>query len=59
MAGLVLGYDPWELGLQMHQISVDPLLEKMGVDYNPGDKFKGLEGKALGMPENPKYLKVK
>ena len=28
MAGLVLGYDPWELGMQMHQVDVEPLLEK-------------------------------
>lgn len=30
MAGLVLGYDPWELGMQMHQVDVEPLLDKMG-----------------------------
>ncbi len=34
LAGLVLGYDPWQLGLQMHQIDVTPLLDKMGISYN-------------------------
>lgn len=34
LAGLVLGYDPWELGMQMHQVAVEPLLDKMGVQYD-------------------------
>ena len=38
MAGLVLGYDPWELGMQMHQIDVEPLLDAMGVPYSEADK---------------------
>ena len=29
LAGLVLGYDPWDLGLQLHQVAVEPLLDKM------------------------------
>ncbi len=36
MAGLVLGYDPWALGLQMHQVNVEPLLDKMGIRYDGG-----------------------
>jgi heterodisulfide reductase subunit B len=40
VAGLVLGYDPWDLGLQMHQTDVEPLLDKMGIEYSPEDKFK-------------------
>ena len=39
MAGLVLGYDPWDLGMQMHQVAVEPLLEKMGVPLRPVDKI--------------------
>ena len=39
VAGLVLGYDPWDLGLQMHQTNVEPVLEKMGIDYSPEEKF--------------------
>ena len=34
MAGLVLGYDPWALGMQMHQVDVEPLLDKMGIEYD-------------------------
>ena len=43
MAGLVLGYDPWELGMQMHQVDVEPLLDKMGVEYDAelGGKLRG------------------
>ena len=40
VAGLVLGYDPWDLGLQMHQTAVEPLLDKMGITYNKEDKYK-------------------
>jgi heterodisulfide reductase subunit B len=58
MAGLVLGYDPWDLGLQMHQVQAEPLLDKMGIAFDPSAKFKGLEGKDLGRPAEPNYLKV-
>lgn len=51
MAGLVLGYDPWELGMQMHQVDVEPLLDKMGVEYSPETKYLGKEGKYIGKPE--------
>jgi heterodisulfide reductase subunit B len=39
VAGLVLGFDPWDLGLQMHQTDCEPLLNKIGIDYDPGEKF--------------------
>lgn len=51
MAGLVMGYDPWELGMQMHEVDVEPLLDKMGIDYNPGTKYLGQNGKNIGTPE--------
>ncbi|MFO7669698.1 MAG: heterodisulfide reductase-related iron-sulfur binding cluster [Bacteroidales bacterium] len=50
LAGIVLGYDPWKLGLQMHQVDVEPLLIKMGVDYNPEDKYKDVHGDFIGQP---------
>ena len=50
MAGLVLGYDPWELGIQMHQVDVEPLLEKMGIEYDPAAKYLGRNGKYIGKP---------
>lgn len=50
MAGLVLGYDPWELGLQMHQVDVEPLLNKMGIEYDPAAKYLMPNGKFIGKP---------
>ena len=58
VAALVLGYDPWEIGLQMHQVSVEPLLEKMGIDYDPDAKYKNVRGEDMGVPACPTYLKV-
>jgi heterodisulfide reductase subunit B1 len=51
VAGLVLGYNPWDLGLQVHQVPCEPLLDKMGIEYNKEDKYKGLNGEYLGEPE--------
>ena len=50
VAGLVLGYDPWDLGLQTHQVSVEPLLDKMGIEYDHSRKFLGKNGKDIGRP---------
>ena len=58
VAGLVLGYDPWDLGLQVHQVSSEPLLDKMGVPYDPTRKFTGKDGKDLSHPGTPDVLKV-
>lgn len=58
LAGLVLGYDPWDLGLQVHQVSVEPLLDKMGIPYNSSRKYLGTKGKFLGVPFKPNALKV-
>ena len=52
MAGLVLGYDPWELGMQMHQVDVEPLLDKMGIAYDPAAKYLGRNGKYIGKPDS-------
>ena len=57
VAGLVLGYDPWQLGLQVHQVPAEPLMDKMGIEYDPTAKFKGPDGEDLGMPEQPSFLK--
>ncbi|MGE4587117.1 MAG: heterodisulfide reductase-related iron-sulfur binding cluster [Mangrovibacterium sp.] len=53
LAGLVLGYDPWELGLQMHQVDCEPLLNKMGIPYDPAQKYSGQNGSELGRPALP------
>jgi len=39
VTGLMLGYDPWEIGLQMHQIDVEPVLDKIGIQYNKSEKY--------------------
>ncbi len=58
MAGLVLGYDPWEMGMQLHQVSPEPLLDKMGVPYSPEEKYLGNNGEDLGKPHIPERIKV-
>jgi len=58
VAGLVLGYDPWDLGLQTHQVAVEPLLDKLGIPYDPEMKYKAEGGRFIGTPEYPEVLKV-
>jgi heterodisulfide reductase subunit B len=57
LAGLVLGYNPWDLGLQVHQVPVEPLMDKIGIPYDPEMKFKGVGGLDIGKPESPSVLK--
>lgn len=57
LAGLLLGYNPWDMGLQLHQVTVEPLLDKLGIIYDPEEKYKGLNGIDLGKPEMPNILK--
>lgn len=57
LAGLMLGFDPWDLGLQVHQIPAEPFLDRIGVEYDPIMKFKGKNGEDLGMPEAPSSIK--
>lgn len=57
LAGLLLGYNPWDMGLQIHQVTVEPILDKLGVKYNPENKYKGINDENLGIPEMPKILK--
>jgi len=57
LAGLVLGYDPWDLGLQMHQVACEPVLDKMGIKYDPEKKYLGRGGKDMGRPEIPELNK--
>jgi heterodisulfide reductase subunit B len=57
LAGLILGYDPWDLGFQVHQVPAEPLFEKIGIPYDPARKYLGTGGKELGKPEAPSTLK--
>ena len=58
MAGLVMGYAPWEIGLQMHQVSVEPLLDKLGIKYDKEQKYRGAKGQKIGEPQKPQFLIV-
>ena len=57
VAGLVLGYNPWDLGLQVHQVAVEPLLDKIGIEYDPEAKYKGPNGEDLGKQEMPMTIR--
>lgn len=57
IAGLLLGYNPWDIGLQTHQVTVEPLLNKLGIKYDPEQKYKGFNGENIGKPEIPQVLK--
>ncbi len=58
VAGLVLGYDPWDIGLQVHQVACELVLDKIGIPYHPEKKYTGKNNKYLGVPEKPNVLKV-
>jgi heterodisulfide reductase subunit B len=58
MTGLVLGMDPWDLGMHLHQISVESLLDKMGIVYDPSKKHMGYLNENIGVPEKPENLKT-
>jgi len=39
LTAILLGYNPWKVGLQMHQIPVEPLLDKLGISYSKEEKY--------------------
>jgi heterodisulfide reductase subunit B len=51
LAGIVLGYNPWEIGLQTHQVPVEGLLDKIGISYDPDLKYADRQGNVIGQPE--------
>jgi heterodisulfide reductase subunit B len=51
LAGIVLGYDPWEIGLQTHQVPVEDLLDKIGISYEPDLKYADRQGNRIGEPQ--------
>jgi heterodisulfide reductase subunit B len=52
MAGLIMGYDPWEMGLQYHNVQALPLLRKMGIKADPDKRFLAKDGSRLPEPAN-------
>jgi heterodisulfide reductase subunit B len=57
LAGMILGYDPWDIGLQVHQVPVEPLLDKIGIPYDTHRKFLTMDGNLMGQPKAPSNLK--
>ncbi|MDR2083702.1 MAG: heterodisulfide reductase subunit B [Bacteroidales bacterium] len=58
LAGMLLGYNPWELGMQIHQVQCESLLDKIGIEYNTTEKYTGVSGKKIFPPEKPQNLIV-
>lgn len=56
IAGMLLGYDPWDIGLQVHQIPVEPLLDKIGIPYDASKKYLGPNGLDMGKPKHPSNI---
>ena len=52
MAGLVMGYDPWVMGLQYHNVQALPLLRRMGIKADPDRRFLAKDGSRLPEPAN-------
>ena len=50
LAALLLGFNPWDIGLQLHQTQVESLLNAIGINYDPQQKYRGVNGKDLGQP---------
>lgn len=57
LAGLLLGYDLWTLGLQLHQVGSEHLMDKIGIPYRMDEKYRGSQGEHLPSPHKPEYLK--
>ncbi|MCD4770623.1 MAG: heterodisulfide reductase subunit B [Bacteroidales bacterium] len=52
VAGIVMGYNPWDLGLQYHNVQSEPLLDKMGIKYDQEEKYLTKDGKKLPAPKD-------
>jgi len=52
LTGLVLGYSPWDLGLQYHMVQPEPLLRKLGIPFDPSEKFRTKDGREMPVPHN-------
>lgn len=58
VTALLLGEDPWLIGLQLHQVQLEPLMDRIGIAYNPDAKFLGEGGEYIGRPATPEILLV-
>jgi len=57
LAALVLGENPWDLGLQFHQVQSEPFLRKLGIEFNPEQKYLDKNGSKMSVPLDPVNLK--
>ncbi|MEA4867456.1 hypothetical protein SDC9_95350 [bioreactor metagenome] len=57
LTGILLGYNPWDIGLQLHQVAVEPLLDKIDIDYVKKEKYLGAGGEYIGVPALPATLR--
>jgi heterodisulfide reductase subunit B len=57
LAAIILGMNPWEIGLQMHQVQSESLLDKIGYKYSKKEKFY-LSGKPVSPAQQPSILLV-
>ncbi len=56
LAALMLGINPWDIGLQMHQVPVESLLNKIGISYSPVNKYKLTDSKPTTIPKKASIL---
>lgn len=56
LAALLLGENPWDIGLQMHQVQVESLMDKIGIEYDASQKYLGDRGQYIGCPQKPDVL---
>ena len=49
---MVMGYDPWDLGVQYHMVQSEPLMDKMGIPYDKDRKYLAKDGSKLAAPKN-------
>lgn len=48
VAGLLMEWDPYEVvGIQFHTVPVEPLLDKIGIPYNPSESWLGANNRQL------------
>ncbi len=58
LAALLMGENPWDIGLQLHQIPLEPLMNRIGIKYDPTEKYLGENGEYIGKPSTPEYILV-
>jgi len=44
--------------MQLHQVSVESLLDKLGINYDPSKKFNGYLNENIGIPAKPEHLRI-